>query len=93
MALMDLIFHYPDRKRAFIGLFMVEQACQGRGVGSRIIEETAGFLKRRGFEAVRLAYAGGNPQSRSFWRKNGFVETGEETDKGDYVAVAMERRL
>lgn len=93
IALMDLIFHYPDRKRAFIGLFMVEQACQGRGVGSRIIEETAGFLKRRSFEAVRLAYAGGNPQSRSFWRKNGFVETGEKTDKGDYVAVAMERRL
>lgn len=92
-ALMDLILHYPDEKRAFIGLFMVDQSCQGKGTGSRIMEEAAGFLKSQGFEAIRLAFAKGNPQSRGFWRKNGFVETGEESGRAGYVAVVMERRL
>lgn len=34
VAVLDLILHYPDEQTAFIGLFMVAKAFQGRGIGS-----------------------------------------------------------
>ncbi|MDU4752827.1 MAG: GNAT family N-acetyltransferase, partial [Clostridium butyricum] len=45
VAVMDLIINFPDNKTAFIGLFMMEQEYQGKGIGSNIIEECATYLK------------------------------------------------
>ena len=48
---------------------------------------------RHGFGPGRLAFAKDNPQSEAFWRKNGFLPTGIESDEGNYTAVIMERKL
>lgn len=37
VAVMDLITNYPNEQTAFIGLFMVNNRCQNKGVGSKII--------------------------------------------------------
>ncbi len=92
-AVMDLILGYPDEKTAFIGLFMMEKAYQGKGIGTRIITECGEHLFREGFRRIRLGYAKGNPQSETFWRKNGFLPTGVETDGGGYTIVVMEKGL
>ena len=84
---MDLIRDYPDPGTAYIGLFMVDTDFQGRGVGSGIIEECAGALKKMEYKKLRLAVDRGNPQSSHFWRKNGFAVTHE----GTYIS--MERVL
>lgn len=34
---MDLILNFPDNDTAFIGFFMMNQALQGKGIGSEII--------------------------------------------------------
>ena len=47
--------------------------------------------KSEGYEKVRLAYMKGNMQSRSFWRKCGFTETGVEKENEQGIAVIMER--
>ena len=86
-AVMDLIRDYPDPGTAYIGLFMVDTDFQGRGVGSGIIEECAGALKKMGYKKLRLAADRGNPQSSHFWRKNDFAVTHE----GTYIS--MERVL
>ena len=39
---------------------------------------------------VRLAYMKGNMQSRNFWRKCGFTETGVEKENEHGMAVIME---
>lgn len=93
IAVMDLIFGYPDRHTAFLGLFMVRRESQGQGIGSAIIRECFDFAKRRGMLKIRLAFAKGNPQSEGFWKKNRFEETGIETDKGTYTAVVLQKRL
>lgn len=93
IAIMDLIMGYPDEKTAYIGLFMMRKSEQGKGIGSSIIKECSDFLKKSGFRCIRLAFAKGNPQSKAFWLKNGFIYQGVEKDNGAYIAVLMEREI
>lgn len=93
VAVMDLIFKYTEDHIAWIGLFMVDKAFQGKGIGSVIIEECIACLRKYGFHHVRLGYMKGNVQSRNFWMKNGFVETGEERVNDHGVVILMERKI
>lgn len=64
VAVMDLVLDYPNAGTAFIGFFMVDARHQRRGVGSQIVADTLGRFRAQGFLRVRLAYVGGNEQSR-----------------------------
>ena len=77
IAIMDLILEYPTKDTAFIGLFMVDFECQNKNLGSKIISESAKYLKILGFHKIRLGVDKENPQSNAFWKKNGFVAVGE----------------
>lgn len=87
VAVMDLILGYPAEEIAYIGLFMMNLNYQKKGIGSWIISECANCLKGFGFQKIYLGVDKGNPQSNAFWKKNGFVVTGE----GEYIR--MERHL
>ena len=76
-ALIDLIAGYPDEKTCYIGLFMVDAALQGRGVGTRIITDLCAALGAAGYEALRLAYGKHYAHAAHFWTKNGFVPVRE----------------
>lgn len=93
VAVLDLILGYPAPSTAYIGLFMMDAARQGRGTGSQIIAGLLDTLRREGFDRVRLAYMQGNCQSEAFWRKNGFVPTGELGQTVHGTAVLMQRPL
>ena len=93
IAVLDLILGYPNAATAFIGLFMMAKSEQGQGAGSRIITDCAAFLREEHFHSIRLAYAKGNPQSRAFWKKNQFTETGIVSQEATYTAVIMQRVL
>lgn len=93
IAVMDLIFSYPNKNTAWIGLFMMNQDYQGKGNGSNIVEECVTYLKHLGFESIQLAFAKGNPQSEAFWQKNGFNKTGSESKNEEYTAVVMQKIL
>lgn len=77
VAIMDLILGYPSEEVAYIGLFMMNVEYQNKGVGSSIISESLTFLKNVGYQKVRLGVDKGNPQSKAFWQKNGFVVVSE----------------
>lgn len=93
IAIMDLILNYPDTQTAFIGLFMVAGAEQGKGTGSMIVKECFCYIQSRQYRFIRLGYAKGNPQSEAFWKKNGFGEVGIEIDNGDYTVVVLQKEL
>ena len=93
VAVMDLICRYPNAETAFIGFFVVDQQMQGRGVGTSIITEACQYLKKIDFSFVRLGYSKGNSQSKTFWIKNHFEETGVEVPAENYVIVVMQRSL
>ena len=91
-AVLDLIDGYPGEKDAYLGFFMLRMDLQGRGLGTRIVQELFRYLRSEGYTMVRLGIDKGNPQSTHFWKKNGFVVTREvERDSG--VLLAAERPL
>ena len=92
-ALMDLIYDYPGDKVVYIGLFMVDPEFQGKGVGTRIIDDCCSYWRSLKYRKVRLGVDKGNPQSSAFWKKNHFAETGEEHSNGTHAYVLMERNL
>ncbi len=92
IAVLDLILNYPNENTAFIGFFMVSAEYQKQGVGTALIKEISDCLSSNGYEFTRLGYVKGNPQARAFWMKNGFTETGVETNTEDYTIVVLQRR-
>ena len=93
IAIMDFILSFPEEDTIFIGLFMMDSKESGKGKGSAIIAEAFTAWKRAGYKKVRLAYMKGNMQSRNFWRKCGFTETGVEKENEQGVAVIMEKNV
>lgn len=95
IALLDLIAGYPEPDTAWIGWLILDQSCQGRGLGSRLVEALLEGLSEAGFARVKLAYIKGNPQSRHFWQKNGFspVPSDSEGARGNGALAPMERIL
>lgn len=72
VANMDLILGYPSDEIAFIGLLMTNIYYQNKGVGSNIVRDVCNYLKQLGYKKVRIGVDKENPQSNSFWLKNGF---------------------
>ena len=72
VANMDLILGYPTEEIAFIGLLMTNVLYQNKGVGSQIVRDVCTYLKLLGYKKVRIGVDKENPQSNSFWNKNGF---------------------
>ena len=90
-AVLDLIDGYPEEGIVFIGFFIVDISVQGKGVGSRIIDSVAYYLTSIGKTSIRLGIDKGNPQSTSFWKKNGFVVTKEIEREGGIVLLAEKK--
>lgn len=85
VANMDLILSYPEQKIAYIGLFMMNEEYQNKGIGSNIIEDTRDYLRQLGYRKICLGVDEGNPQSFSFWTKNKFVVIGES----EYISMEL----
>lgn len=92
IAIMDLILNYPDDKTCFIGLFMMDKKYQNQGIGSEIIQDVLKYLKES-YKNVQLGYVASNEQSKNFWLKNGFKETGKEYKQPKYLVKVMEKVL
>lgn len=93
IAVMDLITGFPDEQTAFIGFFMTDVSVQNAGVGTTIINELFAYLRELGFKLVKLGWVQGNPQAEHFWKKNGFIETGDVQEMDDYSVVVAQRFL
>ena len=93
VAVMDLIENYPHIGTILIGFFAINVKSQGNGIGTAIISDSVAYLSQLGFEKVRLGIDKGNPQSKAFWMKNGFVLTGEEVPNDFSSYFMMERKL
>ncbi|MFC2723576.1 GNAT family N-acetyltransferase [Granulicatella adiacens] len=93
VAIMDFIVSFPIKETIYIGLFMMDCKESGQGKGSLIINEVLTAFREEGFTKVRLAYMKGNPQSKRFWEKCGFTETGIERENEHGKAVVLEKTL
>lgn len=92
-AIMDLILNFPQEKTAWIGLFMMNKAFQGNGVGTSIISECLNYLSEEGYLKIQLGIDKGNPQSTAFWSKNMFQPIKETIANDGYAYIIVERIL
>ena len=93
IAVLDLINGYPNPETAFFGFFMTAASIQHQGIGSRIIADVCVDLKKQGFREIRLCRVEGNPQPEAFWRKNGFLETGQASREELYTVIILRKEL
>jgi diamine N-acetyltransferase len=68
---------------------MIDARFQGRGYGRDAMEAVAELVRSRGLQAIRLSVVEDNEQALEFYRRNGFVETGELEGN----EIVMERQL
>jgi GNAT superfamily N-acetyltransferase len=78
--------------RARLRWFILDEACQGRGIGKRLMAEAMGFCERAGFERVFLWTFRGLDAARSLYDRWGFVVT-ESREDTDWGSAVLHQRL
>lgn len=85
----------PDPPRIigpwFLWKLLVDERFQGRGYGREAVELVAGIAREHGAAALLTSYGLGENGPELFYRRVGFVPTGEEDDKGEPI-VALDLR-
>ena len=92
-AVVDFILAYPDETTGYIGFFMVDKSRQGQGIGSRIVADIENAMRNNGMRHSRLAVDKGNPQSYSFWTKNGYTVCGPAIPNDSSAYIPMQKEL
>lgn len=90
MAVMDFVYAYPDEETVFIGLFMVDQAYQRKGIGSHIVTEALAYFAKN-FRKARLAYVKGNPQSQHFGKSRALNQLDARLSKNSIRLLSLNR--
>jgi GNAT superfamily N-acetyltransferase len=86
----DVIRGYPVRDKALIGLLLLAEPWQRRGIGrafAMLVEQA--IVRWKEISTLRLGVAVSNPGAHIFWRKMGYLETGEVKRAGPDVIVDM----
>jgi len=89
---MDLIVSFPQDDTVFIGFFIMYNKESGKGKGTFIIDEALTALRQEGFKKARLVYMKGNPQSKAFLEKSGFIEI-DIIERNRATVVVLEKTL
>ncbi len=74
-ALMDLLENYPEKAKAWTGLFMVHSEYQRKGLGRTVIAQLKETLSEE-MDEVRLGCAETNNAALKFWQACGFRKYG-----------------
>jgi len=93
VAVLDLICGYPEPDDAFIGWFMVDDAQQGRGVGSAIFADVRASMKAQGYDHLEVRCPKESAPSLAFWHAQGFELDGTQSDGGGYTVVGLQRDI
>lgn len=84
----DVIRGYPVRDRALIGLLLLAEPWQRRGLGrafAMLVEQA--ILTWNEISTLRLGVGVSNHGAHIFWRKMGYLDTGEMKRAGQDVIV------
>lgn len=87
----DLIDGYPENDTAFIGLLIIVENQQAKGMGMKVYDKLEGFIKEQlKSSKVMLAIVETNPVE-GFWKKMGFEKIGQKKvyENGDFKSFSQ----
>jgi len=97
VGVLDLLLRYPDQETVYVGLLLIDRAWQGKGIGAAACQalEREVLVRWPWARRLRLSVVRTNDQVLGFWRRMGFVETGEvrpyRYDKLQSEAILMDK--
>ncbi|HSS71362.1 MAG TPA: GNAT family N-acetyltransferase [Casimicrobiaceae bacterium] len=86
----DVIRGYPVPEKAVIGLLLLAQPRQRRGLGrafAALVEQAIAAWPE--IERFRIGVVASNTSALAFWRKLGYSETGEVKENPEFVREVM----
>jgi GNAT superfamily N-acetyltransferase len=86
----DVIRGYPTRTKAVIGLLLLAEPWQKRGLGqafAALVEQAIAAWED--IATLRVGVAASNPGAIAFWRKLGYFETGEVKPAGSELIAEV----
>lgn len=76
IGLVDILQHYPKPNTWVIGLMLIEALKRRQGIGRMVYQQTEAYLLDNEAKVARLGVLEDNIFGKSFWKANGFWETG-----------------
>lgn len=76
IGLVDILQHYPKPNTWVIGLMLIEASKRRQGIGRMVFQQTEAYLLDNEAKVARLGVLEDNIFGKSFWKANGFWETG-----------------
>lgn len=97
IGVVDIVKGYPESEVAYIGLLLLIEKFQGKGMGSLVYDKVEKYIRSLGgISRLRLSYVKNN-SVESFWKKMGFHVTGEkrpyESGSIKSLSILMEKIL
>lgn len=96
LAVIDFIEGYPKEEIGYLGLLMLDESIQRKGMGKKILTKIFKVAKDKQFKIIELACHETNENGFNFWTKMGFFEVRKskrETDGKIYNLISMQCRL
>lgn len=76
-GVLEAVRGYPEPGTWWIGLMMLTPAARGRGLGQKLIEGFARYVRSQRGQAVMLGVVEENQAGYRFWQRAGFVRVRE----------------
>lgn len=73
LGIAGMLFGFPDKTDAYIGLLLFSPEARGRGNGVQLLSHLTSVAQARGARRQLIAVLDANPQGRAFWEREGFV--------------------
>lgn len=96
LAVIDFIEGYPKEDIGYLGLLMLDEGIQRKGVGEKILTNIFKVARDKKFKIIELACHEANKNGFDFWTKMGFFDVRKserETDGKIYNLISMQFRL
>lgn len=88
VGVLDLIFGYPKKNTAYIGLFVIDKRLQRKSIGRKIFSILEEKLADMDFYKIRLGVIKENINGKLFWESMGFKKINEYS-----TYIVMEKQI
>ena len=96
LGVVDFLSDYPEKDTILIGLFIIKNDKQKKGLGTKIFRYLENLFKNKKFFKIRIGVLVDNEIGLSFWKKQNFKEIERKFlkfEKSKKEVIVMEKEI